>query len=100
MHTLIYIYMHIYTYIYIYIYELNKVILRAVSYIVLLRCRLIYNQHYAPYEHIYIYVYIYAYTYIRSYIEIYNDRTKPSTVHVLGSLLSSAHVLQCHTVPK
>ena len=47
---------------YIYIYlrkslhskrrELNKVILRAVSYIVLLRCRLIYNQHYAPYEHI------------------------------------------------
>ena len=34
--------------------ELNKVILRAVSYIVLLRCRLIYNQHYALYEHIYI----------------------------------------------
>ena len=38
--------------------ELNKVILRAVSYIVLLRCRLINNQHYAPYEHIYIYIYI------------------------------------------
>ena len=36
--------------------ELNKVILRAVSYIVLLRCRLIYNQHFAPYEHIYIYM--------------------------------------------
>ena len=42
--------------IYIYIYELNKVILCAVSYIVLLHCRLIYNQHYAPYEHIYIYI--------------------------------------------
>ena len=39
--------------------ELNKVILRAVSYIVLLRCRLIYNQQYAPYEHLYIYSYIY-----------------------------------------
>ena len=38
--------------------ELNKVILRAVSYIVLHRCRLICNQHYAPYEHIYIYIYI------------------------------------------
>ena len=52
--------MYIYIRIYIYIYyrELDKVILRAVSYIVLLRCRLIYNQHYAPYEHIYIY-YIY-----------------------------------------
>ena len=32
--------------------------LRAVSYIVFIRCRLIYNQHYAPYEHIYIYIYI------------------------------------------
>ena len=38
--------------------EFNKVILRAVSHIVFLRCRLIYNQHYAPYEHIYIYVYL------------------------------------------
>ena len=38
--------------------ELNKVILRAVSYIVLLRCRLIYSLHYAPYEHIYICMYI------------------------------------------
>ena len=37
--------------------EFNKFILRAVSHIVLLRCRLIYNQHYAPYEHIYIYIY-------------------------------------------
>ena len=43
-------------YIYIYIYnEINNVILRVVSYIVLLRCRLIYNQHYAPYEQIFIY---------------------------------------------
>ena len=36
--------------------ELNKLILRAVSHVVLLRCRLIYNQHYAPYEHVYIYI--------------------------------------------
>ena len=36
--------------------ESNKFILRAVSHIDLLRCRLIYNQHYAPYEHIYIYM--------------------------------------------
>ena len=53
-------------YIYMYIIhskrrELNKVILRAVSYIVLLRCRLIYNQHYAPYEHIYICIYTHLY---------------------------------------
>ena len=33
--------------------DINKVILRAVSYIVFIRCRLIYNQHY-----IYIYIYI------------------------------------------
>ena len=46
----------IYIYIYIYIYnEINNVILRAVSYIVLIRCRLTYNQHYAPYEQIFIY---------------------------------------------
>ena len=55
----------------IYIYILNKVILRAVSYIVFIRCRLIYNQHYAPYEHIYIYIMIYnIYIYIL-YIYIY-----------------------------
>ena len=30
--------------------------LRAVSHVVLLRCRIIHNQHYAPYEHIYIYI--------------------------------------------
>ena len=35
--------------------EHNNVILRAVSLIALLRCRLIYSQQYAPYEHIYIY---------------------------------------------
>ena len=34
--------------------EFNKVILRAVSHIVLLRCLLIYTQHYAPQEHIFI----------------------------------------------
>ena len=44
--------------------ELNKVTLRAVSYVVLLRCRLIYNQHYAPYEHIYIYIFQHTYIYI------------------------------------
>ena len=44
--------------------DLNKVILRAVSYIVFIRCRLIYNQHYAPYEHIYIYIYMCIYVYI------------------------------------
>ena len=72
-------YIYIYTCIYMYINcfhlkkglyskhrEFNKVILRAVSHIVLLRCRLIYNQHYAPYEHIYIYVYIYVYIYSAS----------------------------------
>ena len=32
------------------------------SYIVFIRCRLIYNQHYAPYEHIYIYIYVYLNT--------------------------------------
>ena len=42
--------------------EFNKVILRAASHIVLLRCRLIYNQHYVPYEHIYIYSCIYVYS--------------------------------------
>ena len=36
--------------------EFNKVILRAVFHIVLLRCRLTNNQHYAPYIHIHIYV--------------------------------------------
>ena len=35
--------------------EFDKIILRAVSHIVLLRCQLIYDQHYAPYEHIYLY---------------------------------------------
>ena len=38
--------------------EFNKVILRAVSHIVLLRCPLIHNQHYALYEHTHIYIYI------------------------------------------
>ena len=35
--------------------NLIRVKLRAVSHIVFLRCRLIYSQHYAPYEHIYIF---------------------------------------------
>ena len=38
--------------------EFNKFILRDVFHIVLIRCRLIYDQHYAPYEHIYIYIYM------------------------------------------
>ena len=42
--------------------EFNKVMLRAVSHIVLFSCRLIYSQHYAPYEHIYTYIYM-TYTY-------------------------------------
>ena len=77
------LYIYIYIYIYNYIHlkkslkskrcDLNKVILRAVSYIVFIRCRLIYNQHYAPYEHIYIYIYIYIVLHptILSYIYIY-----------------------------
>ena len=39
----IHIYTHIHIHTYIYIYEFNKVILCAVSHIVLLRCRLIYE---------------------------------------------------------
>ena len=76
--------MHIYIYIYIYIYiffffqqfnyihlkkslyskrcDLNKVILRAVSYIVFIRCRLIYI-HIHTYIFLIIAIYIYIYIY-------------------------------------
>ena len=42
--------------------EVNKVILRAVPYIVLLRCRLIYR---------YVDIYIHTYTYICMYVYVY-----------------------------
>ena len=38
--------------------EFNNVILRVVSHVALLRCRLLYNQHYEPYVHTCIYIYI------------------------------------------
>ena len=52
--------------------ELNKVIY-VLSYIVLLRCRLIHSQHYATYEHIYIYMCIIYIIYTNMYIYIHSS---------------------------
>ena len=55
---------HIYIYINPKRRELNRFMLRAVHYIILLRCWHIHNQHYATYEQTYIYVFIYVCVYV------------------------------------
>ena len=55
---------HIYIYINPKRRELNRFMLRAVHYIILLRCWHIHSQHYATYEQTYIYVFIYVCVYV------------------------------------